>query len=326
MDVRRKRMKFILYCRLYLVLLLCSLFGVWHCFVSISFFFFLSYLMYCLVFCYFHHVWQYFIRLVRCLPPDVVVFPRCVEEVSALAKICHRHRLPIIPFGTGTGLEGGVGAVEVSGKSVLKWSFVRDAIITVRFIESYRVRSYSCYICNPYIFVWKGGVCFSVRKMDQVLDLHPEDFDVTVEPGVTRKALNSYLRDTGLWFPVGETDYSNTDRVYRQLFRGCALWWLWWFTDRAGCQSVQTSLWHIRCVCVCVCRQTPVPMRLFAAWLPPVRRALTLCATVPCVITSSIWRWCWRTGESYTRRARGGGRGTAHALRFNISNDINKKQ
>ncbi|KAM4619094.1 putative D-lactate dehydrogenase, mitochondrial isoform 1-T1 [Polymixia lowei] len=95
----------------------------------------------------------------RCRPPDVVVFPRCVEEVSALAKICHQHLLPIIPFGTGTGLEGGVGAM-------------------------------------------KGGVCFSLRNMDQVLDLHQEDFDVTVEPGVTRKGLNSYLRDTGLWFPV----------------------------------------------------------------------------------------------------------------------------
>lgn len=40
--------------------------------------------------------------------------------------------------------------------------------------------------------------------MDQVLDLHQEDFDVTVEPGVTRKTLNAYLRDTGLWFPVGQ--------------------------------------------------------------------------------------------------------------------------
>lgn len=49
----------------------------------------------------------------RCRPPDVVVFPRCVEEVSALTKVCHQHHLPIIPFGTGTGLEGGVGAVKV---------------------------------------------------------------------------------------------------------------------------------------------------------------------------------------------------------------------
>lgn len=52
----------------------------------------------------------------------------------------------------------------------------------------------------------QGGVCFSLRNMDQVLDLHQEDFDVTVEPGVTRKGLNSYLRDTGLWFPVGRSN------------------------------------------------------------------------------------------------------------------------
>ena len=52
--------------------------------------------------------------------------------------------------------------------------------------------------------VLQGGVCFSLRMMDQVLDLHQEDFDVAVEPGVTRKALNSYLRHTGLWFPVGK--------------------------------------------------------------------------------------------------------------------------
>lgn len=52
----------------------------------------------------------------------------------------------------------------------------------------------------------QGGVCFSLRNMNNVLDLHREDFDVTVEPGVTRKALNAYLRDTGLWFPVGWSD------------------------------------------------------------------------------------------------------------------------
>ncbi|KAG2469965.1 LDHD protein, partial [Polypterus senegalus] len=38
--------------------------------------------------------------------------------------------------------------------------------------------------------------------MDKILNLHEEDFDVTVEPGVTRTALNRYLRDSGLWFPV----------------------------------------------------------------------------------------------------------------------------
>lgn len=59
-----------------------------------------------------------------------------------------------------------------------------------------------------YVIILQGGVCFSLRNLEQVLDLHPEDFDVTVEPGVTRKALNAYLRDTGLWFPVGQSGCS----------------------------------------------------------------------------------------------------------------------
>lgn len=41
-------------------------------------------------------------------------------------------------------------------------------------------------------------------KMDKILAVHPEDFDCQVESGVTRKTLNNYLRDTGLWFPIGK--------------------------------------------------------------------------------------------------------------------------
>lgn len=50
----------------------------------------------------------------------MVVFPHCVEEVSALAKVCHDNRLPMIPFGTGTGLEGGVGAVKVRENTIYR--------------------------------------------------------------------------------------------------------------------------------------------------------------------------------------------------------------
>ncbi|XP_072135532.1 probable D-lactate dehydrogenase, mitochondrial isoform X2 [Mobula birostris] len=95
----------------------------------------------------------------ECKPPDVVVWPQNVEQVSKLAEICCANSLPIIPYGTGTGLEGGVVAV-------------------------------------------RGGVCFNLTKMDRILELNTLDFDVTVEPGVTRKTLNNYLRDSGLWFPV----------------------------------------------------------------------------------------------------------------------------
>ncbi|KFO24632.1 probable D-lactate dehydrogenase, mitochondrial isoform X1 [Fukomys damarensis] len=95
----------------------------------------------------------------RCYPPDAVVWPQNVDQVSQLAALCYSQGVAIIPFGTGTGLEGGVCALQ-------------------------------------------GGVCINLTHMDRIRELNPADFSVVVEPGVTRKALNTYLRDCGLWFPV----------------------------------------------------------------------------------------------------------------------------
>src|SRR5688572_3727251 len=92
-------------------------------------------------------------------PPDAVVFPQGAEDVQEIVRICAAHRVPVIPYGTGTSLEGHINA--------------------------------------PY-----GGVTVDFRDMNRILAVHAEDLDCVVEPGVTRKQLNEYLRDQGLFFPI----------------------------------------------------------------------------------------------------------------------------
>lgn len=91
--------------------------------------------------------------------PDAVCFATRVEDVSGIIKICSRYRIPVVPFGTGTGLEGGTVAA-------------------------------------------RGGVCIDLSRMNAILRVSQEDMDCTVQAGVTRKQLDRYLHDSGLFFPI----------------------------------------------------------------------------------------------------------------------------
>ena len=92
-------------------------------------------------------------------PPDGVVFAQSTEDVQEVVRACAEHRVPVIPFGTGTSLEGHTNAPG-------------------------------------------GGISIDLMQMNRILAVNPEDLDCTVEPGVTREALNTHLRDTGLFFPI----------------------------------------------------------------------------------------------------------------------------
>src|SRR5690606_14221190 len=93
------------------------------------------------------------------VPPDAVVTVRDTAEVSALMKLAGEYRVPVIPYGAGTSLEGSVSALA-------------------------------------------GGVAVNLQEMNAIVEVHHEDLDVVVQPGVTRRQLNEHLRDSGLFFPV----------------------------------------------------------------------------------------------------------------------------
>ena len=49
---------------------------------------------------------------------------------------------------------------------------------------------------------FQGGITVNMRDMNRLLEVHAEDLDCVVQPGITREELNTELRATGLFFPV----------------------------------------------------------------------------------------------------------------------------
>ncbi|MGE3066443.1 MAG: FAD-binding oxidoreductase, partial [Hyphomicrobiaceae bacterium] len=48
----------------------------------------------------------------------------------------------------------------------------------------------------------RGGLSLDFSRMNRIIAVNERDLDCVVEPGVSRRQLNDYLRDRGLFFPV----------------------------------------------------------------------------------------------------------------------------
>ena len=91
--------------------------------------------------------------------PDAITYPNNTNEVSKIISFAYKKNIPVIPFGTGTALEGHTHAL-------------------------------------------KGGITINSCNMNKVIELNKADMDCKVQAGITRKELNNYIKDTGLFFPV----------------------------------------------------------------------------------------------------------------------------
>ncbi|MBM3687148.1 MAG: FAD-binding protein [Actinobacteria bacterium] len=71
------------------------------------------------------------------MPPDLVAYPRSTDEAAAIVRACHAAGVPVVPFGVGTSLEGGIGAehggvcLDLSGMDRIMRLSVEDLDVTV---------------------------------------------------------------------------------------------------------------------------------------------------------------------------------------------------
>jgi D-lactate dehydrogenase (cytochrome) len=129
------------------------------------------------------------------------------QTVEAIARLRER-------FGDKISVADAVRAHHASGvtahrttapDAVLFAGATEDVVDAVRICHEYRcpvIPFGTGTSTEGQISAEQGGLTIDLSGMNQILRVSAEDLDCTVQAGVTRKALNASLRDTGLFFPV----------------------------------------------------------------------------------------------------------------------------
>ncbi|KAJ5982594.1 hypothetical protein N7451_012694, partial [Penicillium sp. IBT 35674x] len=92
--------------------------------------------------------------------PVAVVWPSSTEDVSKIAVICSKYKVPMtVPYSGGSSVEG--------------------------------------HFSSPF-----GGVSIDFLNMSSIVEFHPEDMDVVVQPSMSWMDLNDKIKDSGLFFPI----------------------------------------------------------------------------------------------------------------------------
>ncbi|KAJ5248292.1 hypothetical protein N7489_002380 [Penicillium chrysogenum] len=91
--------------------------------------------------------------------PVAIAYPKTTQEVSEIAKVCNKYRMPMIPYSGGSSLEANFSAPH-------------------------------------------GGMTIDFAFMNKVLEIHPDDMDVVVQPSIQWMDLNEQIKETGMFFPV----------------------------------------------------------------------------------------------------------------------------
>lgn len=110
--------------------------------------------------------------------PGAVVYPRSTEDVQRIVKVANEFSIPLIPFSGLTSLEGHVHAPNLDTGTAESY----DAI------ESDKL---------PKGRAW----CLSFSEnMNNIVELHKDDLDVIVQPGMPYEVLNNEIAPHGLFF------------------------------------------------------------------------------------------------------------------------------